>query len=383
MGFLYVMKGREEKFLSLRSPLFTGNPHCAGRGFLICVQYLQSRYRGNSMIHRTHIVLLSISIMVLCASSCKTKPEPCHLYCIDSDVNIREQPDLRSKRAGRLSLYEKVECSEKTGTPMKLKFRGRDYNCPWYRIKTARGITGWVYGVFLHEDLFTHGEKINKSGIYIVAWSRDDKVAIVQGHANYMGDEPVYSFHLCDLKKNVYYYNGDRQHIGFHTVLKYLSETRSDFPKITDDFDFSTYYSTHYYRNALNTFLYHNRYFIHDMLSSGKFKPAGPVTVMQLPVHADNELPRIVVEKRHKKSYHPGLMEITAYDLYAVGKREKKKIFSVKLTGAAIGKLIYNVTVKGYLKNPLTGRRVLLIEESGEYGHPYISCRLAGINTGN
>lgn len=63
------------------------------------------------------------------------------------NLRLRDQPGKDGKELARLSIGTKVydtgEVSEFT-TPLKL--RGVNFDEPWIKIKTAQGISGWIYG---------------------------------------------------------------------------------------------------------------------------------------------------------------------------------------------------------------------------------------------
>ncbi len=85
--------------------------------------------------------------------SLKEEAEPIEIetetqaYCKVNNLRVRELPDLNSKVIAMLSEGETVvylkERSDKTET---VELRGQKVTAPFYRIKTQKGESGWVFG---------------------------------------------------------------------------------------------------------------------------------------------------------------------------------------------------------------------------------------------
>ena len=63
----------------------------------------------------------------------------------DSNVRIRQNPNLDAAIIGSISKGEKVFILDRTG--LKIQIGPRDDF--WYRIRTANGIEGWAFGVYI------------------------------------------------------------------------------------------------------------------------------------------------------------------------------------------------------------------------------------------
>lgn len=70
------------------------------------------------------------------------------LYVLRSGLNVRAQPNVKSKSLGKLKLHDQVyfleEVSE-TAETVRLE-NGTEVTKPWFKIKTKRGTIGWVHG---------------------------------------------------------------------------------------------------------------------------------------------------------------------------------------------------------------------------------------------
>jgi Bacterial SH3 domain len=70
------------------------------------------------------------------------------LYVTIENLNLRTQPNVSGKLLGRLQLYEPVTfLSEVTETTQQVTLaNGEVTNEPWIKIRTQKGVSGWVYG---------------------------------------------------------------------------------------------------------------------------------------------------------------------------------------------------------------------------------------------
>jgi hypothetical protein len=70
------------------------------------------------------------------------------LYVTIENLNLRTQPNVSGKLLGRLHLYEPVTfLSEVTETTQQVTLaNGEVTNEPWIKIRTQKGVSGWVYG---------------------------------------------------------------------------------------------------------------------------------------------------------------------------------------------------------------------------------------------
>ena len=66
----------------------------------------------------------------------------------DSNVRIRAIPSLSGEQLGFLDKNDRVEILDKTSEKMQV-LEMNDY---WFRMKTAEGVSGWVYGYFIDVD---------------------------------------------------------------------------------------------------------------------------------------------------------------------------------------------------------------------------------------
>jgi hypothetical protein len=77
-----------------------------------------------------------------------TIPAAPMLYVTIENLNLRTHPNVSGKLLGRLHLHEPVSfLNEVTQTTQQVTLaNGEVTNEPWIKIKTQKGVTGWVYG---------------------------------------------------------------------------------------------------------------------------------------------------------------------------------------------------------------------------------------------
>jgi hypothetical protein len=63
----------------------------------------------------------------------------------DTEVRVRENANLEAPVLGKLSTGDKVDVMDRSGDKMKVG-RMEDW---WYKVRTAAGLEGWVYGAYL------------------------------------------------------------------------------------------------------------------------------------------------------------------------------------------------------------------------------------------
>ncbi len=70
------------------------------------------------------------------------------LFVLIDGLNLRAQPNLRSKSLGKLKLHDRVIFMEEvTDIPETVRLAdGTEITKPWYKIKTKRGTIGWAHG---------------------------------------------------------------------------------------------------------------------------------------------------------------------------------------------------------------------------------------------
>ena len=74
-------------------------------------------------------------------------PSTIQYYSWVDKLRLRAQPDTKSKVVAELKEGSLLDyLFEKTDFTQKITLRGKAYDEPWYKIRTAEGIEGWVYG---------------------------------------------------------------------------------------------------------------------------------------------------------------------------------------------------------------------------------------------
>ena len=74
-------------------------------------------------------------------------PATVQYYSWVDKLRLRAQPDTKSKVVAELKEGSILDyLFEKTDFTQKITLRGKAYDEPWYKIRTAEGIEGWVYG---------------------------------------------------------------------------------------------------------------------------------------------------------------------------------------------------------------------------------------------
>ena len=69
------------------------------------------------------------------------------LYVTLENLNLRDKPSLNGKIQARLKLFDKVEfLNEVTDFKQEYTLGDLKTNEPWIRVKTEKGVEGWVYG---------------------------------------------------------------------------------------------------------------------------------------------------------------------------------------------------------------------------------------------
>lgn len=68
-------------------------------------------------------------------------------YCNDSNVRIREKPDLESPIIGKLQKNDEVTIIDKTPYRMEIG----NNNSKWFKIMTNDGLAGWSFGLYITE----------------------------------------------------------------------------------------------------------------------------------------------------------------------------------------------------------------------------------------
>ena len=88
------------------------------------------------------------AVSAISAQGAVVAPSGPTLYVTIENLNLRTQPNVSGKLLGRLKLYEPVTfLSEVTETTQQVTLaNGEVTNEPWIKIRTHKGVTGWVYG---------------------------------------------------------------------------------------------------------------------------------------------------------------------------------------------------------------------------------------------
>ena len=86
----------------------------------------------------------------------EVKPEPeeiiveqtaTSLYVTLENLNLRDRPSLSGKIQARLKLFDKVTfLNEVTDFKQKYTIDDLETNEPWIKVRTEKGVEGWVYG---------------------------------------------------------------------------------------------------------------------------------------------------------------------------------------------------------------------------------------------
>jgi hypothetical protein len=88
------------------------------------------------------------AVSAISAQGAVVAPSGPTLYVTIENLNLRTQPNVSGKLLGRLRLYEPVTfLSEVTETTQQVTLaNGEVTNEPWIKIRTQKGVSGWVYG---------------------------------------------------------------------------------------------------------------------------------------------------------------------------------------------------------------------------------------------
>ncbi|MEY4936697.1 MAG: hypothetical protein RIS64_3056 [Bacteroidota bacterium] len=88
------------------------------------------------------------AVSAISAQGAVVAPSGPTLYVTIENLNLRTQPNVSGKLLGRLKLYEPVTfLSEVTETTQQVTLaNGEVTNEPWIKIRTQKGVNGWVYG---------------------------------------------------------------------------------------------------------------------------------------------------------------------------------------------------------------------------------------------
>ncbi len=88
------------------------------------------------------------AVSAISAQGAVIAPSGPTLYVTIENLNLRTQPNVSGKLLGRLRLYEPVTfLSEVTETTQQVTLaNGEVTNEPWIKIRTQKGVSGWVYG---------------------------------------------------------------------------------------------------------------------------------------------------------------------------------------------------------------------------------------------
>ena len=82
------------------------------------------------------------------------------LYVTLDGLNVRAEPGLKGKSLTRLKLYETVTyMNQKTEWTQKINLGSEEVTDHWVKIKTGRGVTGWVFGPGVHYYKINRAEK--------------------------------------------------------------------------------------------------------------------------------------------------------------------------------------------------------------------------------
>ena len=118
--------------------------------------------------------LLLVGILNACKDSEKTDdpgtdPETTEVKPVDTvyawvdDLLIREEPNQKGKRVDQVKEGSAIlYLGEKTDFTDKIKLRGKQYDEPWYKVKTGKGKEGWVYGGAVRFKKALTAEEIKK-----------------------------------------------------------------------------------------------------------------------------------------------------------------------------------------------------------------------------
>lgn len=95
------------------------------------------------------LILLSTGLLTFCGPDLQQQPEkeelPSTATVMTDGLNVRISPNLYATEVGRLNLDEEVSLLKKSVDKMKVG----SMESHWYRVKTAAGLKGWVYGAYL------------------------------------------------------------------------------------------------------------------------------------------------------------------------------------------------------------------------------------------
>jgi hypothetical protein len=88
------------------------------------------------------------AVSAVSAQGAVVTPSGPTLYVTIENLNLRTQPNVSGKLLGRLQLYEPVTfLNEVTETTQQVTLaNGEVTNEPWIKIRTQKGVNGWVYG---------------------------------------------------------------------------------------------------------------------------------------------------------------------------------------------------------------------------------------------
>jgi Bacterial SH3 domain len=88
------------------------------------------------------------AVSAVSAQGAVVAPSGPTLYVTIENLNLRTQPNVSGKLLGRLKLYEPVAfLNEVTETTQQVTLaNGEVTNEPWIKIRTQKGVSGWVYG---------------------------------------------------------------------------------------------------------------------------------------------------------------------------------------------------------------------------------------------
>lgn len=313
-------------------------------------------------------VRCGIAILALIASFlCGCKQET-YLYCLGDEVSIRQSPDRESAKIDTLKAGDKVALMEEGKSRETIVLDGYKADKPWYRIKTSGGKTGWVYGGFLYRHLFT-ARKIDYPGYRVIGWNQKDMFAYIRAHENYMGDEPIYSLLIYDVGVNKESGVVSYDRVEFKKVQSYAAAIEKVYfdPQAPGS---EKKYEEFYLSHSLPTFLYINRYKIHEVLDSLDFVPVDGAELHPLPVICNGKTIEITIDTRKRTDSFADM--IGRFDVVAIDGKEAKVVLSK--TG-----YFRNVKAPGFLKNPLTGNPVLAVEYIEWSGYEILEHEFIGL----
>ena len=143
-----------------------------------------------------------------------------------NDLRVRAIPDLKEKKIASLSEGEEMTfMNEISKDSVEAKLRGRKIKAPFYKIKTKKGVEGWVFAGALSSDpVEVEGYSVAIIFEESPNYESDDVAVIMSNADSDLVGHGIQLMYVSNNFKSVKINNSRGEIIGDENIMKYVKK---------------------------------------------------------------------------------------------------------------------------------------------------------------